>query len=136
MPYDCETPRSLLTGPVKILIVEDELIVAIDLKETLEALGFVVTGIAASFDAIMRQVKQDRPDVVLMDIRLSGIRDGIEAATILGETWQIPVLYLTAYADSHTLARVYASRPYGYLRKPVSEADLMAAITLVLRCRE
>ncbi len=121
------------TRPAKILIVEDEFILATNLQEILESLGYVVTGIAASFEATLLYVKQDRPDVVLMDIYLQGSQDGIEAATILGESLQIPVLYLTAYADRRTLARVYASRPFGYLRKPVSEDELVAAITLVLR---
>ncbi len=127
------TPRP---RPAKILIVEDELILATTLKEILESLGYTVTGIAASFEDTLDQVMQNLPDLVLMDIRLPGPRDGIDAATLLEEALQIPVLYLTGYADRDTLKRVYASRPYGYLRKPVTQEELAAAIALVLRFSE
>ncbi len=124
------------TRPVKILIVEDDSILATDLKETLESSGYIVTGIAASFEDTLDQVMQNLPDLVLMDIRLPGPRDGIDAATLLGEALQIPVLYLTGYADRDTLKQVYASRPYGYLRKPVTRKELVVAIALVLRFSE
>ncbi len=121
------------TRPAKILIVEDELILATTLKEILESLGYTVTGIAASFEATLDHVVQERPDVVLMDIHLQGVRDGIDAATLLEETFQIPVLYLTGQADRDTLVRVYQSRPSVYLRKPVSREELAVAIALVRR---
>src|SRR5579883_2863691 len=119
--------------PARILIVEDELILATILKEILAALGYTVTGIAASFEATLGQVAQDCPDLALIDIRLPGERDGIDAATLLGEALQIPVLYLTGQADRDTLLQVYQSRPSVSLRKPVSRKELAAAIALVLR---
>ncbi len=76
MPHDCDSASP--TPPIKVLIVEDEFILAVNLQEILEALGYVVTGIAASLIETLRHVTQDRPDVVLMDIRLPGEWDGVE----------------------------------------------------------
>jgi len=120
-------------SPVKILIVEDEFVVAASLKETLEALGYVVTGCAASAVETLCQVQQDRPDVVLMDIQLHGAWDGIETATCLWHTFQLPIVYLTAHSDPTTVERAQASLPFGYLVKPVKETELVVAINLAYR---
>ena len=122
------------TRPAKILIVEDEFILATNLKETLEALGYTVTGIAASFEATLRQVTQDRPDVVLMDIRLPGDWDGIEIATFLWRTFQLPAVYLTGHSDRATLERAQESLPFGYMVKLVQESELVTAIHMAYRC--
>jgi len=132
MPHACDSPPP--TRPTKILLVEDEFILAANLQETLEALGYVVTGIAASFEATLRQVEQDHPDVVLMDIRLPGERDGIETATFLWEVFHLPTVYLTGHSDRATLERAYESLPFGYLVKPVQETDLVMAINAAYQC--
>ncbi len=119
--------------PVKVQIVEDEFILAANLKETLTALGYVVTGMATSAIESLCQVKRNRPDVVLMDIWLHGSQDGIEAATCLWHTFQLPVIYLTAHSDPSTVERAQASLPFGYLVKPAKETELVAAINVAYR---
>ncbi len=126
MPHDCDSASP--TPPIKVLIVEDEFILATNLQEILEALSYVVTGIAASLIETLRHVTQDRPDVVLMDIRLPGEWDGVEIATFLWRTFQVPAVYLTGHADRATVERAYARLPFGYLLKPVKEAELVRAI--------
>src|SRR5579883_1912579 len=131
MSHNCDP---LPPPPIKVLIVEDEFILAIALQETLEALGYVVTGIAASFIETVGHVKHDRPDVVLMDIRLPGDWDGIEIATFLWRTFQVPVVYLTSLSDQSTLERAQESLPFGYLIKPVKATDLVTAIQTAYQC--
>lgn len=109
---------------IKILIVEDEKIVAIDLKRRLTKLGYQVTGMAASGQKALALIDQELPNIVLMDIHIQGDIDGVEAATILQKTHSIPVIYLTAYSEEKTLTRASATKPYGYLLKPFSDREL------------
>ncbi len=111
-----------------VLIVEDERIVAMDLQETLCAMGYDAYAIASSAADAMRRAAERCPDVVLMDIRIKGDLDGIETATLLRELYDVPVIYLTAYADEATIERAKKSQPYGYLLKPVNASDLRSAI--------
>ncbi len=134
MPYDCAPPPTPPTRPVKILIVEDEFILAANLQEILESLGYVITSMAASFIETLRQVEQDRPDVVLMDIHLQGEQDGIETAAFLWDVFQLPVVYLTGHSDRATLERAYEGLPFGYLLKPVKTTDLVTAINAAYLC--
>ncbi len=123
------------TPPIKVLIVEDEFILATNLQEILEALGYVVTGRADSFIETIRHMKHDRPDVVLMDIRLQGEQDGIETATFLWDAFRLPVVYLTGHSDQPTVERAYVSMPpFGYLLKPVQETELVTSINVAYRC--
>jgi len=133
MPPDCAAPHPTANSPIKVLIVEDEFVIAANLKETLEALGYVVTGMADSLIETLTQVKQDYPDVVLMDIQLRGPQDGIAIAALLWELFQLPVVYLTGHSDRFTLKRANASRPFGYLVKPVQPTDLVMAINVAYR---
>ena len=113
----------------RILVVEDERIVALDLSATLRHLGYEVVGMAASAAGAVRLARAHRPDLVLMDIHLEGAGDGTEAGTeILGEL-AIPVIYLTAFAEPGTLARAEASQPYGYLLKPFTGEQLRVRLT-------
>ena len=116
----------------RILVVEDEIIVARDLKNILEAMGYVVTGMVASGGEAVRRVAETRPDLVLMDIMLGGSMDGIEAADAILAQYNVPVIYLTAYADSATLQRAKITEPYGYLLKPFAERELEVAIEMGL----
>jgi diguanylate cyclase (GGDEF)-like protein/PAS domain S-box-containing protein len=119
----------------RILVVEDERIVALDLTATLRHLGYEVVGMAASAADAMRLARAHRPDLVLMDIHLEGVGDGTEAgAKILGEL-AIPVIYLTAFAEPDTLARAEASQPYGYLLKPFDLRELEACLRMSLARR-
>lgn len=117
---------------VRILIVEDESIVALDLRSTLEELGYQVVGTADTGEAAVELAMREHPDIVLMDIRLRGAMDGTEAAEQIRRRYNVPVIYLTAYSDDATLRRAQASEPYGYLLKPFAERDLQVAIQMAL----
>ena len=115
-----------------LLIVEDERIVAKDIEYSLKTLGYKVTGIASTGENALQKAKEKRPDLVLMDIRLKGGMDGIEAAEKLREEFSIPVVYLTAYADEGTLERAKVTGPFGYILKPFNEKELCSTIEMAL----
>ena len=115
-----------------ILIVEDERVVALNLQDQLEKLGFQVYGMVASGEEALRQITGKKPDLVLMDIKLKGTMDGVEAAALLRNQFKLPVVYLTAYADETTLERAKATEPFGYLVKPFTHRDLRVTIELAL----
>src|SRR4051795_5624863 len=119
----------------KVVIVEDERIVAFHIKRQLTRLGYEVVSVAASGAHAVQQVTDHRPDLVLMDIHIEGAIDGIETAKLIPAELQIPVIYLTAYSDDDTLARARATTPYGYLLKPFTERELHATIQMVLERR-
>ncbi|AHM60157.1 response regulator receiver sensor signal transduction histidine kinase [Flammeovirgaceae bacterium 311] len=112
----------------RILIVEDEGIAALSLKETLESLGFGVTGLAANGQEALAAVQDTLPDLVLMDIHLEEKEEGIALGRQLMEEYALPVVFLTAYADPDTLAKAKEIFPYGYMVKPYREADLLVSI--------
>jgi len=115
-----------------IFIVEDEAIVANDIQETLKSLGYVVTGIARSGETAIEKVKETKPDLVLMDIHLAGEMDGVEAAGKIHVLYDIPIIYLTAYADKLLLDRAKITEPYGYILKPYDERELHSVIEMAL----
>jgi len=118
--------------PAKILIVEDDFIVARDLRHHLTRAGHTVVGVAARGERALPLVVDSSPDLVLMDIRLAGELDGIEVARRIRQIRQIPVVYLTAYADDPTLKRALASEPFGYILKPFEDWQLRTAIETAL----
>ena len=113
---------------LKILVVEDERIVARDLQVRLTNLGYSLTGTASSKQEAILSAERERPDLVLMDIRLKGIPDGIDAAQELRSTFNLPVIYLTGHSDTATLARARTTEPFGYILKPFENRELVAAI--------
>jgi PAS domain S-box-containing protein len=119
------TPRG-----TKVLVVEDERLVALDIQHMLMHLGYEVLASAASADEAIACASTSCPDVVLMDIRIKGARDGIEAASLLRERFDVPIVYLTAHADRATIERAKQTAPYGYLTKPFTEAALTSAIEI------
>jgi len=118
--------------PARILIVEDEFIVALDLQSRLKNLGYDVVGIASSGDDAVLQVQDSQPDLVLMDIVLYGEMDGIEASTQIRESCDVPVIYLTANADPATLERAGSTHPFSCLLKPFKERELKFSIDMAL----
>lgn len=116
----------------RILIAEDEAIVAVDIQSQLEAVGYRVLAVATSGQEARDLALEMRPDMVLMDIRLSGPLDGIDAAQAIRRKLDIPIVFLTAYADQETLQRAKATGPCGYLVKPFNERDLYATIEIAL----
>ena len=115
-----------------IFIVEDEAIVANDIKETLKSLGYTVPGIAKSGELALEKVRESKPDLVLMDIHLAGQMDGVETAGKIHVLYNIPVIYLTAYADKALLDRAKVTEPYGYVIKPYDERELHSVIEMSL----
>ncbi|WP_414469051.1 response regulator [Methanobacterium sp. ACI-7] len=117
---------------IKILIVKDEKILAMGLKNKLEKFGYIVTGMASSGSEAIESVKKIQPDLVLMDIVLKGEMDGIDTAKFIVNLHDIPVIYLTAYADDEILARAEKTCPYGYILKPYKDNELKANIKMAL----
>ncbi len=117
---------------IRILIVEDETIVALDLKNSLKVLGYDVVGTACSGEEAITKADQTRPDLVLMDIILKGDMDGVQAADSIRATLNIPVIFLTACADERTLQRAKVTEAFGYLLKPFEERELHGHIEIAL----
>jgi two-component system cell cycle sensor histidine kinase/response regulator CckA len=115
-----------------ILVVEDERVVARDIQRSLVDLGYQVPATASSAEQAIRLASERCPDLVLMDIRIKGERDGIEAATILRKRFDVPIVYLTAYADEPTVERAKLTQPFGYLMKPVKTYELRSAVEIAL----
>ena len=115
-----------------ILIVEDELIVALDLKQTLTGLGFRVLGMATAQSEAVSLALALRPQLVLMDINLGAGGDGISAAAEINRAIDIPIVFLTAYADNDILRRAGQVAPHGYLVKPVQQRELNAVVQMAL----
>ncbi|MBU1364772.1 MAG: EAL domain-containing protein [Gammaproteobacteria bacterium] len=122
--------------PINLMVVEDERIVAFDLKRQLQAFGYHVDSVVASGEQAVSEAAENKPDLVLMDIHLEGGMDGIEAATAIRAHHNIPVIFLTAYAEDDTLRRALDSRPFGYLIKPCEGRELHATIQMALARRE
>lgn len=121
---------------IKILIVEDESIIALDIKSILLRLGYSVTGIVISGAECLNIIQKELPDLILMDIKLKGDMDGIETANIVKKEYDIPVVFITAHSDRSSLQRAKVTEPYGYIVKPVSERELYTTIeTSVYRHR-
>jgi len=118
--------------PARILVVEDEAIIAMELEDRLTRLGYAVIGTVTTGEAALYQIAAQTPDLALMDIRLAGARDGVETAGEIKARFDLPVIYLTAYADEATLRRATLTEPYGYLLKPFQERELRAAIEMAL----
>jgi PAS domain S-box-containing protein len=114
----------------RIFIVEDEAIVVADLVETLRSLGYCVAGTARSGESAVVRIPELNPDLVLMDIHLAGKMDGVEAAAEIHRTSDVPVIFITAYADNELLERAKRTEPYGYLIKPYDERELRSVIEM------
>jgi PAS domain S-box-containing protein/diguanylate cyclase (GGDEF)-like protein len=115
-----------------MLVVEDERIVSMDLQRRLKAMGYEIAGSAVSGEEAIEKAEKLRPDMVLMDIMLDGELDGTQAAEIIRSRFSIPVIYLTAYADSATLERAKITEPFGYILKPFEERELHGHIEIAL----
>jgi AmiR/NasT family two-component response regulator len=116
----------------KIFIVEDEIIVAADIKQQLENIGYNVIGIAFSGEDAIRKTEETNPDIVLMDIMLRGNIDGIEAAQQIRNQYDIPVIYITGFFDDATLERAKKTEPYGYILKPFENMGIESAIEMAV----
>ena len=116
----------------KIFVVEDESIVSLEIQSRLKSLGYAISGAAASGDEAIRKVIDLKPDLILMDIRIKGEIDGIETAAEIKKIYDIPIIFLTAYADPVTIQRAKIADPFGYIIKPFEERELNISIEIAL----
>jgi DNA-binding LytR/AlgR family response regulator len=117
---------------IKILVVEDEMIIGAKISMQLTTLGYEVTGILSRGEEVLNHVKENKPDIILLDIHLKGKMDGIETAAGIEHSFQIPVIYITANADEATFNRAKTTRPAGFISKPFKKLDLQRAIELTI----
>ncbi len=120
------------TTETKILIVEDETLVSLHLKRSLENLGYKVSDTVGSGEKALNHLSEDTPDLILMDIMLDGKLDGISTSEKIKSKHKIPIVYLSAYSDNKTLGRAKLTEPSGYLTKPFKDQDLKTTIELAL----
>lgn len=121
-----------MNSPAKILIVEDEMIIGANISLQLSKLGYDVTGIVSKGEEAISHVKQNRPDIVLMDIQLKGAIDGIQTVSKMHQEMDIPVIYLTASTDEENFDRAKSTNPYAFISKPFKKLDLQHAIELTI----
>lgn len=123
-------------GGKRIIIVEDERVVALDLQNRLVSLGHNVVGNVSCGNELLKQIDQTRPDIILMDIKIGGDLDGIELAEVVHNQYGLPVVFVTAYSDDKTLARVKTSNACGFIIKPFTDEELQTTIELGLHEHE
>ncbi len=131
-PAPTGSPSLQHMAKIRILVVEDEAPIALNLRESLLTLGYAVGAVAMNGEEAVQLVRQEPPDLVLMDVHLGPGLDGIATAERMREAHPVPVIYLTAFATDHTLERASATEPYGYLIKPVTERELNASVKMAL----
>ena len=119
----------------RIIVMEDERILALHMKQQLVKLGYDVVAITSSGEKALEKIRELRPDVALMDIHVEGGMDGVETAARIPTEFELPVIYITAYSEEATLQRARATKPYGYIIKPFSGRELHAAIQMALERR-
>ncbi|MEM8528402.1 MAG: LytTR family transcriptional regulator DNA-binding domain-containing protein [Bacteroidota bacterium] len=117
---------------VRIMIVEDDMIIAADLSMQLTNLGYEITSILARGEDVLKHLESDLPDLILMDIQLKGTIDGVQTAQIIYDKYQLPLIYLTANTDDPTFQRAKETRPFAFIAKPFEESDLERTIELVV----
>jgi DNA-binding LytR/AlgR family response regulator len=115
-----------------VLVIEDEAIVSKDIQHSLKKLGYNVVGSASTGEKAIELAIELKPDIVLMDIMLKGQMTGIEAAEEIKSRMNVPVIYLTAYADENTLSKAKVTEPYGYIIKPFKEIDIHTSIEMAI----
>jgi DNA-binding LytR/AlgR family response regulator len=119
-------------APTQILIIEDDKVIAFDLKFSLEALGYAVCGIASNYEEAVKQALNSSPDLAMMDIHIKGSRTGIDTSRTFLENFDIPVIFLTSSIESSVVAKAIETEPMGYLVKPVRKDELKTNIELAL----
>jgi two-component system, response regulator PdtaR len=130
-PFESENARNEAESTddqIRVLIVEDEILLAIDMRSMLENNGCTVVGLASSAEQAVKIAERERPDLVLMDVRLEGQRDGVDAAIEIRNLFDIPSLFVTANADARIQERAQPARPFGFIMKPFSESMLLRAL--------
>src|SRR5687767_14872735 len=122
--FNLSVIAALMDTLIKILVVEDEMIIGAKISMQLTSLGYEVTGMLPRGEEAIAHVAENKPDIVLLDINLKGKLDGIETALQLQKVADIPIIYLTANSDEATFNRAKVSRPYAFIAKPYKQLDL------------
>ena len=120
------------TPDKRILIVEDEPLIAFDLSDFLQSLGYKVLAICHDSETALDKIHIHQPDLVLLDIHIEGSKDGIQVAQSIREQYDIPYVFLTSFSDEMTLGKAGETMPYGYIVKPFDEKSLKATISIAL----
>jgi DNA-binding NarL/FixJ family response regulator len=121
-----------MSSEIRVLIVEDDPLIAIDIEQILSNLNFKVSGVSYNAEDALLQLKDNTPDAVLMDINLEDGKDGIDIAAVINELYNLPFIFLTSHADRNTLERAKKTKPAGYIIKPFDEKDLLAGLEIAL----
>lgn len=121
-----------MTKPTRILIVEDEMIIGANISLQLTSLGYEVSGIVPRGEEALVHIRQNKPDIILLDIQLKGNLDGIQTAQLMQKDFDIPIIYLTANADDANFNRAKSTNPHAFISKPFKKLDLKHAIELVV----
>jgi PAS domain S-box-containing protein len=121
-----------MTTPARILVVEDDRVVARDIAQQMSRAGHTVVGITARGEDALPLAAGTAPDLILMDVRLEGELDGIDTARLLRENFNLPVVFLTAYADEETVRRATVTEPFGYVLKPFDDMQLRTVVEMAL----
>ncbi len=116
----------------KILIIEDETIVALDIKRIVKSLGYEVTDTVTNFESAINSVEKNRPDIILSDINLNSDKNGIDIIETIQKKDFIPTIYITAYSDELTIQRAIKTNPMGYILKPFRKDDIKSALLLTI----
>ena len=117
---------------IKLLIVEDDMIIGAKISMQLTLLGYEVTGIIPRGEEAIMHIEENQPDIVLLDINLKGVLDGIETAQAIQKIADLPIIYVTANTDEATFNRAKETRPYAFISKPIKNIDLQRAIELTI----
>ncbi|MEL7122439.1 MAG: response regulator transcription factor [Bacteroidota bacterium] len=117
---------------IRVLIVEDEVLIAEDIADSLSAIDYKVAGIAYSVKKALMLLESQHPDIVLLDIQLMGEQSGIDLAKIISEKHRIPFVFLTSFADKKTIDQAKKTMPYGYVVKPFSEKELFSSLEIAM----
>jgi CheY-like chemotaxis protein len=128
MEREKQLATNIMGNGVNILVVEDEAIIALDIQGILKRMGFVESEVVCSGEESIRKVAARRPHLVLMDIKLKGTLDGIQAAKQIFYQYNVPVVYITAFGDEKTLKRANGTARFGYITKPFEETALQSTI--------
>ncbi len=120
------------TTDIQVLVVEDEPLIAEDIRETLDNIDFSVSAVVYDSESALTELANNTPDIALLDVNLDGEMDGIQIAELINEKYHIPFVFLTSYADRDTVDRAKRTRPMGYIVKPFDENDLFTTLEIAL----
>lgn len=116
----------------RILVVEDEAVIAMEIELILKKLGYEVSSVVNNSSDAIKKAEEENPDLILMDIRIQGDKDGIEASEIIRDRFSIPIIFSTAYLEQEKIDRAKITMPFGYILKPIQERDLKVTLDMAL----